>query len=431
MSELRITAIRALQILDSRGYPTLRVQLEIDTGAVFEASAPSGASTGAHEAVELRDGGTPFSGRGVTGALASVTGEISNLLTSRPWVSQRELDEALCALDGTGNKSRLGANALVAVSMAAARGFAAGTGHSLHTWISQALGRAERLPVPHFNVLNGGQHAANALAFQEFMIAPVGAATYPQALEWGADIYHALAATLRTRGLATGLGDEGGYAPEISSPEEALDLIVSGIDAAGHRPGISEVAIALDPAANSFFQDGSYHLNGRHYTPSQMVSYYGKLLDNYPIRSLEDPLAEDDAESWPELVSALGGRAQIVGDDLFVTQAARVTAGIRSGSATAVLIKPNQVGTVTETLETLAVASAGGFTAMVSHRSGETTDTFVADLTVGSGCGQLKAGAPARGERVAKYNRLLEIADSNPALPYGLAILSGEGDTDA
>lgn len=431
MSDLHLTAVRALQILDSRGYPTLRVQLEDAAGAVFDASAPSGASTGAHEAVELRDGGTPFHGRGVTGAIASVTGEISALLTSRPWASQRELDEALCALDGTGNKFRLGANALVAVSMAAARAFAAGTGQSLHTWISHSLGRAERLPVPHFNVLNGGQHAANALAFQEFMIAPVGAATYPQALEWGADIYHALAATLRRRSLATGLGDEGGYAPEISSPEEALDLIMSAIDAAGHRPGTSEVAIALDPAANSFFQDGAYRLNGRHYTPSQMVSYYGKLLDNYPIRSLEDPLAEDDAESWPELVSTLGGRAQIVGDDLFVTQAARVSAGIRSGSATAVLVKPNQVGSVTETLGTLSVAAAGGFTAMVSHRSGETLDTFVADLTVGSGCGQLKAGAPARGERVAKYNRLLEIADANPTLPYGLAAQPGEGSTNA
>lgn len=431
MSDLHITDIRALQILDSRGYPTLRVQLENAAGDVFEACAPSGASTGAHEAVELRDGGTSYQGRGVTAAVASVTGEIKSLLTAQGWASQRDLDEALCALDGTGNKSRLGANALVAVSMAAARGFAFGAGHSLHTWISHSLGGAERLPVPHFNVVNGGQHAANALAFQEFMIAPVGAATYPQALEWGADIYHALAATLRARGFATGLGDEGGYAPEISSPEEALDLIVSAIETAGYRPDVNHVAIALDPAANAFFQNGRYLLNGRQYTPSQMISYYGTLLDNYPIRSLEDPLAEDDAESWPELVTDLGGRAQIVGDDLFVTQAARVSAGIRSGSATAVLIKPNQVGTVTETLDTLTVAESGGFTAMVSHRSGETMDTFVADLTVGSGCGQLKAGAPARGERVAKYNRLLEIADVNPALPYGLALSTTKGTTDA
>lgn len=431
MSELNITTVNALQILDSRGYPTLRVQLGDAAGAVFEASAPSGASTGAHEAVELRDGGTSFSGRGVTGAVASVIGQIGSLLTSQPWASQRDLDKALCALDGTGNKSRLGANALVAVSMAAARGFAVGAGHSLHTWISHSLGHPELLPVPHFNVLNGGQHAANALAFQEFMIAPVGAANYPQALEWGTDVYHALAATLRQRGLATGLGDEGGYAPEISSPEEALDLIMLAIDSSGHSPGINDVAVALDPAANSFFQDGSYRLNGRRYSPSQMITYYGKLLDNYPIRSLEDPLAEDDADSWPELVSALGGRVQIVGDDLFVTQADRVSAGILSGSATSVLIKPNQVGTVTETLDTLAVAAAGGFTTMVSHRSGETMDTFVADLTVGSGCGQLKAGAPARGERVAKYNRLLEIADANPTLPYGLELPLKEGPTDA
>ncbi|WP_427017367.1 phosphopyruvate hydratase [Pseudarthrobacter sp. P1] len=431
MTDLHITAVRALQILDSRGYPTLAVQLENEAGAVFEASAPSGASTGAHEAVELRDGGTAWSGRGVTGAIAAATGEIGTLLRSRPWETQRALDEALCALDGTKNKSRLGANALVAVSMAAARGFAAGGGHSLHTWISHTMGRAERLPVPHFNVLNGGQHAANALAFQEFMIAPVGAATYPQALEWGAGIYHALAGILRRKGLATGLGDEGGYAPEISSPEEALDLIMAAIEAAGYRAGTGEVAIALDPAANSFYSEGGYHFNGRTYTPDHMVDYYGTLLDDYPIRSLEDPLAEDDAASWPHLVSVLGRRTQIVGDDLFVTQSARVAEGIRSGSATAVLIKPNQVGTVTETLDTLTTAAKGGFTAMVSHRSGETTDSFVADLTVGSGCGQLKSGAPARGERVAKYNRLLEIADANPTLPYGLEPTLGQGTTHA
>lgn len=421
MAELRITSVRALQILDSRGNPTLSVQLRNGSGALFEASAPSGASTGAHEAVELRDGGTAWSGRGVTGAVSAVTGEIAELLTSRAWDTQRGLDEALCALDGTPDKSRLGANSLVAVSMAAARAFAAGTGHSLHTWISHTLGTAERLPVPHFNVLNGGEHAANALSFQEFMIAPVGAATFPEALETGAGIYHALAGILRRKGMATGLGDEGGYAPDISRPEEALDLIMEAIAAAGYRAGKTEVAIALDPAANSFYSEGGYLLDGRRYTPADMIAYYGKLLDDYPIRSLEDPLAEDDP-SWPQLVSALGQRAQIVGDDLFVTQSARVSEGINSRSATAVLIKPNQVGTVTETLNTMRTAANGGFTAMVSHRSGETRDAFVADLTVGSGCGQLKAGAPARGERVAKYNRLLEIADANPGLPYGLGL---------
>ncbi|MDJ0312625.1 phosphopyruvate hydratase [Arthrobacter sp. H35-D1] len=425
MGELKFRAVRSLQILDSRGYPTLQVQLEDEAGRVFEASAPAGASTGAHEAVELRDGGAAWSGRGVGQAVAAVAGEVSTLLLSRPWVSLAELDTALCALDGTENKSRLGANSIVAVSIAAARAFAAKSGKPLHTWLADVAGTDQRMPVPHFNVLNGGEHAANELAFQEFMIAPVGAGTYAEALEWGSDVYHALAGVLRVRGLATGLGDEGGYAPEISSPEEALNLIMSAIDASGHAPGEAGIMIALDPAANSFFVDGAYRFNDRVLTPEQMTDYYGTLLDSYPIRSLEDPLAEDDAASWPGLVGRLGGRAQIVGDDLFVTQAARVREGVEKGSATSVLIKPNQVGTVTETLETMAVAAAGGFTAMVSHRSGETLDSFVADLTVGSGCGQLKAGAPARGERLAKYNRLLEIADSFPALPFGLAAGAG------
>ena len=425
MGELKFRAVRSLQILDSRGYPTLQVQLEDEAGRVFEASAPAGASTGAHEAVELRDGGAAWSGRGVGQAVAAVAGEVSTLLLSRPWTSLAEVDTALCALDGTENKSRLGANSIVAVSIAAARAFAAKSGKPLHTWLADVAGTDQRMPVPHFNVLNGGEHAANELVFQEFMIAPVGAGTYAEALEWGSDVYHALAGVLRARGLATGLGDEGGYAPEISSPEEALDLIMSAIDASGHAPGEAGIMIALDPAANSFFVDGAYRFNDRVLTPEQMTDYYGTLLDSYPIRSLEDPLAEDDAASWPGLVSRLGGRAQIVGDDLFVTQAARVREGVEKGSATSVLIKPNQVGTVTETLETMAVAAAGGFTAMVSHRSGETLDSFVADLTVGSGCGQLKAGAPARGERLAKYNRLLEIADANPSLPFGLAAGAG------
>ncbi len=352
---------------------------------------------------------------------------MATLLRSRSWASLGELDTALCELDGTATKARLGANSIVAVSMAAARAFAASTGQPLHAWLAGLSGTAQRMPVPHFNVLNGGEHAANELAFQEFMVAPVGAGSYPEALEWGADVYHALAAVLRGRGLATGLGDEGGYAPEIARPEEALDLILAAIDASGHAPGEAGIMIALDPAANSFFDAGAYHFNGRELTPEQMTDYYETLLDNYPIRSLEDPLAEDDAISWPGLVRSLGGRAQIVGDDLFVTQAARVRDGVAAGSATAVLIKPNQVGTVTETLETMAVAAAGGFTAMVSHRSGETLDSFVADLTVGSGCGQLKAGAPARGERLAKYNRLLEIAEAFPALPFGLAAGTGDG----
>ncbi len=427
MSTLAFTGVRALQIMDSRGFPTLQVQIRDDAGDHFYASAPSGASTGAHEAVELRDGGTAWSGRGVTKAVRSVTGEINTLLTSREWDSQSTVDNALCELDGTAEKSRLGANALVAVSMATSRAFAAHDGTSLHTWIASTVGCAQRLPVPHFNVLNGGQHAANALAFQEFMIAPVGAPTFPDAVEWGADIYHALGSILRSRGMATGLGDEGGYAPEISRPEQALDLIVEAIETAGHWTGVGDVAIALDPAANYFFHDGRYRVGEQSFTSTELVTYYEKLLDNYPIRSLEDPLAEDDPNGWPELTAALGSRIQIVGDDLLVTSAARVQAAIASASANAVLIKPNQVGTVSETFDTLRAAAQGGFTAMVSHRSGETMDSFVADLAVGAGCGQLKAGAPARGERVAKYNRLLEIADENPGLSYGLATEMNEG----
>ncbi|MCB5292418.1 phosphopyruvate hydratase [Arthrobacter sp. SO3] len=419
MNELQITGVRALQILDSRGYPTVKVWLTTGDGAVSVASAPSGASTGVHEAVELRDGGQEYSGRGVQKAVANVRTEITELLTSRSWRSLADLDGALVALDGTPGRSRLGANAIVAVSMAAARAFAAAAGTPLHVWIGQTLGKAGRLPVPHFNVLNGGQHAANPLEFQEFMIAPAGAPTFADGVRWGSDVYHALARRLHKQGLATGLGDEGGYAPAIARPEEALDLIVAAIGDACYTPGRHGVAIALDPAANSFYADGTYTVAGKAYTPEQMISYYDRLITDYPIWSLEDPLAEEDTEGWPALTAALGNRVQVVGDDLFVTSADRVREGIRTASATAVLIKPNQAGTVSETFDTLTAASKGGFGAMVSHRSGETDDTFVADLVVGSGCGQLKSGAPARGERVAKYNRLLEITDEYPELPYG------------
>ncbi|WP_104173628.1 phosphopyruvate hydratase [Arthrobacter sp. Y81] len=419
MYELPITGVRALQILDSRGYPTVKVWLTAADGAVSVASAPSGASTGAHEAVELRDGGSEYSGRGVQKAVANVRGEISELLTSRSWQTLADLDQALVGLDGTPGRSRLGANAIVAVSMAAARAFATAAGLPLHVWTAQTLGRAGRLPIPHFNVLNGGQHAANPLEFQEFMIAPAGAPSFADGLRWGSDVYHALARRLRRQDLATGLGDEGGYAPDIARPEEALDLIVAAIEDAGYTPGRDGISIALDPAANSFYTDGTYTVAGKAHTPEQMVSYYEKLITDYPIWSLEDPLAEEDTGGWPALTAALGDRVQVVGDDLFVTSADRVRDGIRDRSATAVLIKPNQAGTVSETFDTLRAAFDGGFGAMVSHRSGETDDTFVADLVVGSGCGQLKSGAPARGERVAKYNRLLEITDEDPSLPYG------------
>ncbi|MET4001849.1 enolase [Arthrobacter sp. UYCu511] len=431
MTELSFTDVHALQILDSRGYPTLRVTLTSKDGTIATASAPSGASTGAHEALELRDGGQAYSGRGVIKAVDGINAEIRQLLLSQSWSAQRGVDEALRDLDGTAEKSRLGANAVVAVSMASARAFAAHSRHPLHAWIAHTLGKAERLPVPHFNVLNGGAHAANPLAFQEFMIAPTGAPTLAEGIRWGTEIYHALSATLRRKGLSTGLGDEGGYAPEISRPEEALDLITAAIVDAGYTLGLEGVSIALDPAANYFYHDGTYAFNGRSFTPTQMTGYYQKLITDYPIRSLEDPLAEDDPHGWPELTAALGQRVQVVGDDLFVTNPDRVREGISTGAANAVLIKPNQIGTVTETLDTLSVADRGGFSAMVSHRSGETEDTFVADLAVGAGCGQLKSGAPARGERVAKYNRLLEIADASPTMPYGLVLTEGGRTRDA
>lgn len=430
MSELQIGQVRALQVLDSRGYPTVRVWVHDAEGRVSVATAPSGASTGAHEAVELRDGGQYYSGRGVTDAVSGVTGEIAGLLTSRPWWSLADADRALIDLDGTPGKRRLGGNALVAVSMALARAFAAQAGTPLHAWLAEVLGRRGRLPVPHFNVLNGGQHAANALDFQEFMVAPLGAPTYGEALRWGAEVYHALGARLKQKGLATGLGDEGGYAPDIDRPEDALELIMGAIADTGLASGPQGVAIALDPAANSFYDGTAYRVAGGTLTSAQMTDYYARLIGDYPIWSLEDPLAEDDAAGWPALTAALSDRVQVVGDDVFVTDAERVREAIRTRSATAVLIKPNQAGTVTETVETLAAAAQGGFGAMVSHRSGETEDTFVADLAVGAGCGQLKSGAPARGERTVKYNRLLEIAAENPDLPYGLP-QAPEGGTHA
>jgi enolase len=356
MYELQITGVRALQILDSRAYPTVKVWLTAADGTVSVASAPSGASTGAHEAVELRDGGQEYSGLGVQKAVTNIRTEINELLTSRSWKTLADLDRALLGLDGTPGKSRLGANAIVAVSMAAARAFASAAGLPLHVWIGQTLGRAGRLPVPHFNVLNGGQHAANPLEFQEFMIAPAGALSFADGHRWGSDVYHALSRRLRQQGLATGLGDEGGYAPAIARPEEALDLIVAAIEDAGYTPGRHGVAIALDPAANSFYADGTYTVAGKADTPEQMISYYDRLITDYPIWSLEDPLAEEDTGGWPALTAALGNRVQVV-----------------------------------------------------------------ADRVVGSGCGQLKSGAPARGERVAKYNRLLEITDEDPSLPYGPA----------
>ncbi|MHC5794824.1 phosphopyruvate hydratase [Lacisediminihabitans sp. FW035] len=417
-----IRAVTAHQILDSRGFPTIQVSLQLEDGAIVEASAPAGASTGAFEAVELRDGGASFSGRGVRQAVAGVMNELGPLLVTRSWTSIGEVDSAMRKLDGTPNLGRLGANAIVALSIAATRAFAHQAGVPLHKWIARATGAAESMPVPHFNVLNGGAHAANDLDFQEFMIAPVGADTEALAVEAGSEIYHALAARIRTKYNATGLGDEGGFAPPISSPEEALELLVDAIGDAGFTPGLNDIAIAIDPAANGFYEgNGQYRIAGKMLSREDLADYYVRLLDVYPLRSIEDGFAEDDHEGWKVLFDRVGNRTQLVGDDLYVTDAARIRDGAAQGYSNAALIKPNQIGTVSQTFDAIAAARESGMASMVSHRSGETGDTFIADLVVGTGVGQIKSGAPARGERVAKYNRLMEIETSTPGLRYGLA----------
>lgn len=393
----------------------------LSDGRTVTGDAPAGASTGAHEAQELRDGGDAFGGRDVTRALHHVDTDIAELLTSTSWGSITELDAALGDLDGTASYSRLGANSVVAISIAASRGFATTAGMDLWQWIATVAGTSARLPVPHFNVLNGGAHAANALDFQEFMIAPVNAGSMADAVRIGADVYHALASLVRDRFGTLGLGDEGGFAPAIADPEEALELLVTAITAAGYRPGTDEVAIALDPAANEFhLQDGAYRVVDRTLDREALAGYYQQLTEAYPIRSIEDGFAEDDHDGFRRLQAAIGGRVQTVGDDLYVTDPTRIRRGGAERLTNAVLIKPNQIGTVSQTLDAIATASSLGMASMVSHRSGETTDTFIADLVVGSGTGQIKSGAPARGERVAKYNRLTEIAASQPQLSYGL-----------
>ncbi|QGH69758.1 phosphopyruvate hydratase [Pseudactinotalea sp. HY158] len=418
---LRLADLTARTILDSRGYPTLEARARLADGTMLRAAAPAGASTGAHEAVELRDHDEAYSGRGVRAAVAGVHERIAPLLTGHDWPDLASLDRALAQADGTGEYSRLGANAVVAVSMLAARGFAHAAGLSLHEWIARASGARERLPVPHFNVLNGGAHAANDLEFQEFMIAPVAAGSEENAVRIGAEVYHALAALVRRRFGSSGLGDEGGFAPPVSDPRAALDLLVEAITDAGYPPGVAQVAIALDPAANSFhLGDGRYRINGIELDRTGLVDYYLGLLEDYPIRSLEDGFAEDDPGGWIALACAAGGRVQLVGDDLYVTDPARIRAGFEAGYSDAALIKPNQIGTVSQTLEAIRTAHELGMACMISHRSGETWDPFIADLAVGTGAGQLKSGAPARGERVAKYNRLTEIELDHPGLPYGV-----------
>lgn len=421
MSTLAIDSIRGRSILDSRGWPTVEVTLTLADGASFGGSAPAGASTGQNEAVELRDQGRAFSGRGVKKAVAHVNVEIDDLLRSRSWSTLRELDDALRDLDGGARYGRLGANAVVATSIAAARAFADQAGRPLRTWIAHETDSIELLPVPHFNVLNGGAHANNGLAFQEFMVAPVGAATEEHALQIGSEVYHALAGLVQQRFGSSGLGDEGGFAPAIGDPRMVLDLIVEAIAAAGYTPAVDQVAIALDPAANGFFLgDGRYDVNSLEIGRDGLIDYYVDLVGHYPIRSIEDGFAEDDLDGWTAMFTALGDRIQLVGDDLYVTDPARIREGAERGYSNAALIKPNQIGTVSETFDAIAAARENGMRCMISHRSGETADTFIADLAVGSGVGQIKSGAPARGERVAKYNRLAEIEADSPSLPYGL-----------
>jgi len=417
---LDITNVHAVEILDSRSRPTLSVTVTLADGTTARAGVPSGASTGSGEAVELRDHDPArYGGLGVRTAVGNVNGEIADAVKGRTYANLADLDAALIALDGTANKSRLGANAIVGTSIAAARALATSAG--LELWQSLApAGVAPRLPVPHFNVVNGGAHAPNSLDFQEFMLAPIGAPGLAEAVRAGAETYTALKKILHAKGYATGLGDEGGFAPDITRPEDVLAVLVEAITTAGYTPGRNGIAIALDPAASEFYRDGAYHVAGQTLSSAEMIDWYDRLTTDYPIWSIEDGLAEGDTDGWIEITKRLGSRIQLVGDDNFVTNPAIITEAIGKHIANAALIKVNQIGTVTETLEAMRICRDAGYAAMVSHRSGETEDTFIADLTVATGAGQLKTGAPARGERIAKYNRLLEIADSYPDLPFGL-----------
>jgi enolase len=405
-----IEKIAAREVLDSRGNPTVEVEVVLDSGAGGRAMVPSGASTGVHEATEWRDGGERYGGKGVLGAVEHVNGEIAEVLAAFDPYDQRGIDMALIDLDGTPSKGRLGANAVLGVSLAVARAAAVDAELPLFRYVGGA--NAHVLPVPMMNVLNGGAHADNTIDFQEFMIMPVGAASYSEGLRWGVETYHCLAKVLRARGLSTSVGDEGGFAPNLPSNAEAVAILMEAIEAAGRVPG-DEVAIALDPATSEFFKDGAYQLSGegRRLSPDEMVAYWVELCDRYPIVSIEDGMAEDDWDGWVALTKALGQRVQLVGDDIFVTNQERLELGIDRAAANAILIKVNQIGTLTETLDTMALATRSSYGCVMSHRSGETEDTTIADLAVATNCGQIKAGAPARSDRVAKYNQLLRIEE--------------------
>ena len=406
-----ITVVHARQIVDSRGNPTVEVEVTLDSGASGRAAVPSGASTGEFEAVELRDGGEAYGGKGVSRAVENVRGEIADAVRGRDAADQAGLDRALIDLDGTPSKGRLGANAILGVSLAAAKAAAAEEGITLWRYLGGEAARV--LPVPMMNVLNGGAHADNSVDFQEFMVVPVGFDRFSDALRCGAEVFHALKGTLGARGLGTTVGDEGGFAPDLDSKEAALEVLLEGVEAAGYRPG-DDVAIAIDPATSELFADGVYdlHHEGRRLSSPEMTEMWDDLSSRYPIVSIEDGLDEEDWDGWRTLTERLGKRVQLVGDDLFVTSAERLRRGIDTGVANSILVKVNQIGTLSETLEALDTAREAGYTAVMSHRSGETEDTTIADLAVATGCGQIKTGAPSRTDRVAKYNQLLRIEEA-------------------
>ena len=401
-----IIHVMAREILDSRGNPTVEAEVFLDDGAHGVAGVPSGASTGVHEAHELRDGGDRYLGKGVLNAVKNVNEEIADEIAGFEADDQRLIDQALIDLDGTENKSRLGANAILGVSIAAAKAAAESAGLPLYRYVGGP--NAHVLPVPMMNIVNGGAHADSGVDVQEFMIAPIGAESFKEALRMGAEVYHALKSVVKSKGLSTGLGDEGGFAPEAESTKAALDLIIEAIKKAGFEPG-KDVALALDVASSEFFKDGKYHFEGGEHTAEEMAKVYEDLIANYPIVSIEDPLQEDDWEGYTKLTETIGDKVQIVGDDFFVTNPARLQEGIDKKAANALLVKVNQIGTLTETFDAVELAHRNGYRTMMSHRSGETEDTTIADLAVALNCGQIKTGAPARSERVAKYNQLLRI----------------------
>jgi enolase len=404
-----IEAVGAREILDSRGNPTVEVEVALEDGTVARAAVPSGASTGAFEAVERRDGDkSRYGGKGVQNAVDAVIDTIAPEILGIDATEQRIIDQTLIDLDGSANKGKLGANAILGVSLAVAKGAAESAGLPLFRYVGGP--NAHLLPVPMMNILNGGSHADSNVDIQEFMVAPLGAPTFKEALRWGAETYHALKSVLKERGLATGLGDEGGFAPNLASNREALDLILVAIEKAGYTPG-EDIALALDVASTEFFSDGAYQFEGKPTSPAEMITYYEKLVADYPLVSIEDPLSEDEWDSWSQLVAEVGDRVQIVGDDLFVTNPERLAKGIQLRAANSLLVKLNQIGSLTETLDAVTLAQRNGFTAMVSHRSGETEDTTIADLAVATNAGQIKTGAPARGERINKYNQLLRIEE--------------------